>query len=43
MCGARGAPDTVGWGSVIVGLLTLLVVVLFFGGLAAIFAFAANQ
>lgn len=32
-----------GWGSVIVGLLTLLVVVLFFGGLAAIFAFAANQ
>ncbi|QWF15301.1 DUF4190 domain-containing protein [Lysobacter capsici] len=32
-----------GWASVIVGLLTLLVVVLFFGGLAAVFAFAANQ
>lgn len=32
-----------GWASAIVGLLTLLVVVLFFGGLAMVFAFAANQ
>ncbi|MEH6417791.1 DUF4190 domain-containing protein [Pseudomonas sp. CGJS7] len=32
-----------GWASVILGILTLVVVIVFFGGLAAILAFAGNH
>lgn len=32
-----------GWASVILGLLTIIVVIVFFGGLAALLAFAGNQ
>lgn len=32
-----------GWASVILGILTIIVVIVFFGGLAALLAFAGNQ